>query len=242
MVAKVRASVASRASIAIVFALLATACGPSDAPVVVRDLDDIVVLTPAEVAAIRATIPVSGGQSVANDSTGDDSAGDDSASAESASADAANESSDTTIPLNQDDRPAELKLFDAYAKFKGCIEDAGETIRGNLQDPNNPAYQDPAYAELVQTCAARSKIIDALRETAQARGDLSPDEVRTRNEAFERLSECLKKRGWTIETRVDEKGLINPSRFESPDGTLDQRDLDQCLSDTGISDAVEAGG
>lgn len=228
-----------RLSLVLLLACGASACsGSNDARVVVRDLDDISVLSPADVAAIRATIPTPG-------ETSSVESGDDSASGGVSSDSTSNtksESSDTTIPLNEDDRPAELKLFDAYANFKGCIEDAGETIRGNLQDPNNPAYQDPAYAELVQTCAARSKIVDALRETAQARGDLSPDEVRTRNEAFERLSGCLKKRGWTIETRVDEKGLINPSRFESPDGTLDQRDLDQCLSDTGISDAVEAGG
>lgn len=228
-----------RTSILFVFVVLLSACsGSDDARVVVRELDDITVLSPAEVAAIRATIPAAGGPSASSD----EAAAVDSSLQDSTGDGAANASADTTIPLNQDDRPAELKLFDAYANFKGCIEDAGETIRGNLQDPSNPAYQDPAYAELVQTCAARSKIVDALRETAQARGDLSPDEVRTRNEAFERLSECLKKRGWTIETRVDEKGLINPSRFESPDGTLDQRDLDQCLSDTGISDAVEAGG
>ena len=221
-----------RVSIAALLVVLSSACSRSDeARVVVRDLDDITVLSPAEVAAIRATIPASDGPPETIDSPNDDSP----------SGGVENASPDTTIPLNQDDRPAELKLFDAYANFKGCIEDAGETIRGNLQDPNNPAYQDPAYAELVQTCAARSKIVDALRETAQARGDLSPDEVRSRNEAFETLSECLKKRGWTIETRVDEKGLINPSRFEGPDGTLDQRDLDQCLSDTGISDAIEAG-
>lgn len=230
-----------RIAIAVGLVVLSAACsGSDDARVVVRDLDDITVLSPAEVAAIRATIPSNAGPSAAGTAS-EIAAPSDDPSDDSVDS-GGSESSDTTIPLNQDDRPAELKLFDAYAKFKGCIEDAGETIRGNLQDPNNPAYQDPAYAELVQTCAARSKIIDALRETAQARGDLSPDEVRTRNEAFERLSECLKKRGWTIETRVDEKGLINPSRFESPDGTLDQRDLDQCLSDTGISDAVEAGG
>ena len=240
--AKAMATVTGRASVAVALTLLVTACGSHDARVVVRDLDDITVLTPAEVAAIRATVPSTGEQSKASDASPVDSTGDESASVVSPGDEGENEISDSTVPLNQDDRPAELKLFDAYANFKGCIEDAGETIRGNLQDPSNPAYQDPAYAELVQTCAARSKIVDALRETAQARGDLSPDEVRTRNEAFERLSECLKKRGWTIETRVDEKGLINPSRFESPDGTLDQRDLDRCLSDTGISDAIEAGG
>lgn len=208
--------------------------GSSDTRVIVRDLDAISVLSPAEVAAIKATIP--------DHSPSSANAGVTARPAADPSNESAAGATTTTIPLNQDDRPAELKLFDAYANFKNCIEDSGETIRGNLQDPNNPAYQDPAYAELVQTCAARSKIVDALRETAQARGDLDPDEVRTRNEAFTSLSECLKKRGWTIETRVDEKGLINPSRFESPDGTLDQRDLDQCLSETGIDDAVDGGG
>ena len=232
-----------RASFAVLLVVFSSACsGAGEARVVVRDLDDISVLSPAEVAALRATIPANAGSSSAEPASAS-AAPDDSSIVSGEGIDSGeSDGSDTTIPLNQDDRPAELKLFDAYANFKSCIEDAGETIRGNLQDPSNPAYQDPAYAELVQTCAARSKIVDALRETAQARGDLSPDEVRTRNEAFERLSECLKKRGWTIETRVDEKGLINPSRFEGPDGTLDQRDLDQCLSETGISDAIEAGG
>ncbi len=215
-----------------------SAAGSTD--VQVRLLDDIAVMSPADVLAMRSTIP-EGLEVSSNQGSGTSGQEIESSGSEDGSSDE-NDQSDSTVPQNVDDRPAELKLFEAYANFKSCIEDAGETIRGNLQDPTNPAFQDPAYAELIQTCAARSKIIDALRETAQARGDLSPDEVRTRNEAFKSLSECLKKRGWTIETRVDEKGLINPSRFESPDGTLDQRDLDQCLSETGIADAANAGG
>lgn len=219
-----------------VLAVVSACAGAGDTRVVVRNLDDLSVLTPAEVAAIKATIPTYD-PSATTAAPALDSEGDDDSSGPNS--DEGTGSSDTTIPLNQDDRPAELKLFDAYAKFKSCIEDAGETIRGNLQDPQNPAYQDPAYAELIQTCAARSKILEALRETSQARDELTPEQVEERNEAFKLLSECLKKRGWTVETRVDEKGLINPTRFESPDGTLDQRDLDQCLSETGINDAIE---
>ena len=218
----------------VVLTVVAACAGAGDTRVVVRNLDDLSVLTPAEVAAIKATIPIydRSATTAAPAQVGDDdSTGQNDGEGTG--------SSDTTIPLNQDNRPAELKLFDAYAKFKSCIEDAGETIRGNLQDPQNPAYQDPAYAELIQTCAARSKILEALRETSQARDELTPEQVEERNEAFKLLSECLKKRGWTVETRVDEKGLINPTRFESPDGTLDQRDLDQCLSETGINDAIE---
>lgn len=220
--------------------LVLAGCGTgSSESVEIRLLDDVVVMAPAEVAAMKSTIPDQARpiDVAASDAMTDVESGDRQSSAPADDP----APSETTLPLNQDDRPAELKLFDAYANFKSCIEDAGETIRGNLQDPTNPAYQDPAYAELIQTCAARSKIVDALRETAQARGDLSPDEVRTRNESFKSLADCLKKRGWIVETRVDEKGLINPSRFESPDGTLDQRDLDQCLSETGISAARPGG-
>ena len=217
--------------------LLAGCAGGSSDAVEVRLLDDLVVMTPAEVVAMRSTIPVPAARvaSAADVST-------ETTDVEIGVVNSEPTVVDTTLPTNQDDRPAELKLFDAYANFKSCIEDAGETIRGNLQDQSNPAYQDPGYRDLVQTCAARSKIVDALRETAQARGDLSPDEVRTRNESFKSLSDCLKKRGWTIETRVDEKGLITPNRFESPDGTIDQRDLDQCLSESGISSNGSSGG
>ena len=221
---------------------LAGCADSSSGAVEVRRLDDLVVMDPADVIAMRSTIPTEAIRQSGPSSGGRaDDISDVSSAAEASDQSDESGASETTLPQNQDDRPAELKLFDAYAKFKSCIEDAGETIRGNLQDPSNPAFQDPAYAELIQTCAARSKIIDALRETAQARGELAPEEVRTRNEAFKALADCLKKRGWTIETRVDEKGLINPSRFESPDGTLDQRDLDQCLSDTGISNAANGG-
>ncbi len=196
---------------------------------VVRDVDAIQILTPEEVAAMRATIPDydTSAPSLPTDDSG-----------QTASTDAP---ADDTIPLNQDNRPAELKLFDAYSKFKSCIEDAGETIRGDLRDRNNPAYKDPEYAELIQTCAARSKILDAVQEAQTARSDLTPEEVETRNEAFKLLSECLKKKGWSIETAVDEKGLINPTKFQSSDGTLDERDLNKCLTETGINEAVENG-
>ena len=70
----------------------------------------------------------------------------------------------------------------------------------------------------------------------------SPDEIKTRNERFKELSDCLTKKGWTIETATDPNGLINPRVFKAADGTLNQRDLDDCLSETGIGDILENGG
>ena len=206
--------------------LLLTACGStSQTTTVVRDVDAIQVMTPEEVTAMRSTlVPLV-------------DAPDDSVDGSVVPGD---ESTDT-IPLNQDNRPPELKLFDAYSEFSGCIKDAGETIRGNLQDPNNPAYKDPAYLEVIQKCAARSDIVNVLQEVSTTRANLEPDEIKTRNEAFVLLSDCLKKKGWKIETSIDSAGLINPTQFQSADGDLNQRDLDQCLTETGINDAIENG-
>jgi hypothetical protein len=206
--------------------LLLSACGSAgQTTTVVRDVDAIQVMTPEEVTAMRSTLVPAIQSSVD----------------EVDSSLAAGETTSDTIPLNQDNRPPELKLFDAYAEFSGCIKNAGQTIRGDLQDPNNPAYQDPAYLEVIQKCAARSDIINVLQEVGTTRANLEPDEIKTRNEAFVALSGCLKKKGWKIETSIDSSGLINPTQFQSADGDLNQRDLDQCLTETGINDAIENG-
>ena len=209
-----------------------TSCGSaSETTTVVRDADSIQVMTPEEVTAMRSTlVPVNEGSST--------SATEDSVAPGDASPD---QDSSDTIPLNKDNRPPELKLFDAFSEFSGCIKDSGETIRGDLQDPNNPAYKDPAYLEIIQKCAARSDIVNILNEVSTTRANLTPDEIKTRNEAFVVLSDCLKKKGWKIETTIDSAGLINPTTFQSADGALNQRDLDQCLTETGINDAIENG-
>ena len=213
-------------------ALLSSACGSvSQTSTIVRDVDSIQVMTPEEVTAMRSTlVPVN--EDSSGDVSGDSVApGDPSTDPESAD----------TIPLNEDNRPAELKLFDAFSKFSGCLKDSGETIRGDLQDPNNPAYQDPAYLEIIQKCAARSDIVNVLNEVSTTRANLTPDEIKTRNEGFVLLADCLKKKGWKIDTSIDSSGLINPTTFQSADGDLNQRDLDQCLTETGINDAIENG-
>jgi len=204
-----------------------TGCASADNAVsVIRDVDAIQVMSPEEVVAMRSTL-VPG---LMNDGTQVETDGSDP---EDSTAD--------TIPLNEDKRPAELKLFDAFKSFSGCIEDAGEGIRGDLQDPNNPAYQDPAYLELIQKCAARSDIVNVLEEVSTSRANLTPEEIKAKNERFVVISDCLKKKGWRIETTIDASGLITPSQFQSADGELNDRDLNQCLTETGISDAIENG-
>lgn len=219
-------------AVALLLLLGSTSCGSNaQTSVLVRDIDSVQVMSPQEVVEMRSTlVPLLENSSSAESNT-----------AEGATAATDEAATDETIPLNKDDRPPELKLFDAYSKFSSCIKDAGETIRGNLQDPNNPAYQDPAYLEVIQKCAARSDIVNVLQEVGTTRANLNPDEIKIRNEAFVALSDCLKKKGWKIETSIDSAGLINPTQFQSADGELNQRDLDQCLTETGINDAIENG-
>ena len=204
-----------------------TGCASGGSAVsIIRDIDAIQVMTPEEVTAMRSTLvpallnddyQVEADGSVPDDATAD------------------------TIPLNEDKRPPELKLFEAFKSFSGCLEDAGEGIRGDLQDPNNPAYQDPAYLELVQKCAARSDIVNVLEEVSTSRANLTPEEIKAKNEGFVIIADCLKKKGWKIETTIDASGLITPSQFQSADGELNERDLNQCLTETGINDDIEDG-
>lgn len=197
--------------------LLLNACAQQESKLIVRSADEVQVLTPAEVIAMRDTI-----ETTIATVPGDTTPTDDGAA------------TGETVPQNADDRPAELRLFDAFGKFRGCIEDKGFTIDGDLRDPNNPAYQQPGYAEAIQTCAARSDIANVLAEVEATRSSLTPEEVQTRNETFVNLRDCLVDRGWTIETRTSDIGLLEPAVFQNADGVLDERDINQCLSDLNI--------
>ena len=196
------------AGAALMVAGLMAGCGDSGSRTVIRSADDIQVLDPAEVKALRADAAEGG-------SAGDSGPGD-------------------TIPQNADNRPVEQRLFEAFGKFRRCIEDAGETIRGDLLDRSNPAFQDPDYVKLLTKCASRTGIVEILEEFQSVRNKLTPDQVKERNEGFKKLQPCLEKRGWTITTRTSEIGLIEPVKFFGPSGSIDERDVNQCAAESGF--------
>lgn len=199
---------------AVAVLLLAGCAGSDDATTVVRGADDVQVMSPDEVAAQRLPTLTT----LAATTTVSLAPGDTAPPAE-------------TVPQNQDDRPPELRLFEAFGNFRGCLEDKGFGIEGDLLDPNNPAYQDPAYLDAVRTCAARTDIVAVLQEVQATRSSLTPEEVEQRNEVFIDLRDCLIDRGWTVETRTSEIGLLEPTVFQNADGVLDERDINQCLSE-----------
>jgi hypothetical protein len=229
------------ASVAFV-ALTTAACGTDGtATLVVRGADDVQVLTPQQVAEQRRPVPpttvppstVAGATSDPDDATdteSDDDTADDAPDAPDATA------AGETVPQNVDDRPPEVKLFEAFGKFRGCLEADGYGIEGDLLDPNNPAYQDPDYVDAVSTCAARTDIVAILQEVQATRSSLTPEEVAARNEVFIGLRDCLRGRGWTVETSTSEIGLLEPTVFVNAEGVLDERDINQCLSEQNLGD------
>ncbi|MFZ4812427.1 MAG: hypothetical protein ACOYL9_13895 [Ilumatobacteraceae bacterium] len=196
------------------------ACGSQAATgeVVVRGVDDVQVLTPTQVSEQRrpvestTTVPATADPAAPTTVAGD------------------------TVPQNVDDRPPEIKLFDAFGKFRGCLEDRGYGIDGDLLDQNNPAYQDPDYVDAVSTCAARTDIVAILQEVQVTRSSLTPEEVEQRNEVFTSLRDCLEGKGWTVETTTSAIGLLEPAVFQNAEGVLDERDINQCLSEQSLED------
>jgi hypothetical protein len=190
--------------------LLLGACGGSaSTSVVVRSPEDVQVLTPKQVKQYKAR--AAKGQPVG---TGTGAAGD--------------------VPQNVDNRPVEQRLFEAYANFSSCLTANGDKVRGNLLDRSNPAFQDPEYVSILSKCASRTGIIQILQEFQSVRTKLSPKQVKERNKGFLKLKPCLEKRGWTVETSTNEIGLITPTQFSSPDGTINSRDLNQCSAQNGL--------
>jgi len=196
------------------------ACGSQAATgeVVVRGVDDVQVLTPTQVSEQRrpvestTTVPATADPAAPTTVAGD------------------------TVPQNVDDRPPEIKLFDAFGKFRGCLEDRGYGIDGDLLDQNNPAYQDPDYVDAVSTCAARTDIVAILQEVQVTRSSLTPEEVEQRNEGFTALRDCLEGKGGTVETTTSAIGLLEPAVFQNAEGVLDERDINQCLSEQSLED------
>lgn len=187
--------------------------------VVLRGPDDIQVMTPEQVALMKGNEEPStpGATSAAGASTSD------------------------TVPLNQDNRPPEVKLFAAYQKFTSCLQADGFKVEGNLQDRNNPAFQNKEYVAALTKCAARSDILATLRATNEANAKLTPAEVQSKNENLKKIGDCLKKRNWTVKFTTNDIGLLQPIQFTSPEGGINERDINQCVTETGLNMSEESG-
>ena len=192
--------------------LLGAGCGDDGAgatALVVRDPDDVQVLTPAQVQELRSSSAGADDGGAIDPATGD------------------------TIPLEEVD-PTQ-RLFTAFGELTDCMDEKGQEFKGDPR--SDPALlEDTAYMDAITTCAARSDILGALTAFQEFNEGLSPEEVEERNEDFLVFEACLEDRGWTVEAAPNEKGLLSPSVFQSADGTLNERDLRQCGSEVDTDD------
>jgi hypothetical protein len=143
----------------------------------------------------------------------------------------------TTIPLAQDQDPTSA-LFDALAKFRGCLDGLGVKFIGapDAANPDSPT-NDSEYVSALGTCASRSNIVQALQAAQSANDNLTPEEIEERNKAYLKWRTCMIGRGWKIaEPEPDEKGRLfsfgsdASSRIEAPPGKdiLSSSDTSEC--------------
>lgn len=143
----------------------------------------------------------------------------------------------TTIPLDQDQDPS-TALFDALAKFRGCLDGLGVKFIGgpDASNPDSPT-NDPDYIKSLATCAARSNIVQALQAAQSANDNLTPEEIQDRNKSYLKWRKCMIGRGWKIAEPVpDEKGRLfafgqgSQTQIEAPPGKdiLSSSDTREC--------------
>ena len=114
----------------------------------------------------------------------------------------------TTIPLAKQDPTT--AFFQATGAFSSCLKGLGVTFIGvpNAADPKSPA-NDPNYIKSLQTCAAQSHILQALKDFQASQNKLTPKQIQDENKAYLRWRTCMIGRGWKVPQPVpDSQGRL----------------------------------
>ena len=75
-------------------------------------------------------------------------------------------------------------------------------------DPNSPA-NNPDYIKALSTCAAKSNIVQALKDQQTAQDNLTPQQIEDQNKAYLKWRDCMIGRGWGIpKPKPDAKGRL----------------------------------
>ena len=113
-----------------------------------------------------------------------------------------------TIPLAKQDPTT--KFFGALGSFQGCLKGLNVKFIGipDKTKPNSPA-NDPNYIKALSTCAAKSNIVQALKDQQSAQDNLTPAQIKTQNKGYLAWRDCMIGRGWGIpEPKPDSKGRL----------------------------------
>jgi len=146
----------------------------------------------------------------------------------------------TTIPLNNKEDPS-TAMFDALSKFRACLNQLGVKFIG-APDQSNPQAptNDPTYIKNLTTCAARSNIVQAMKAQQAANDNLTPDQIKQRNQGYLTWRKCMIGRGWSVPEPVpDAQGRLfsfNTSgsgpQIQPPPGKdiLSSKDVSDCAA------------
>jgi hypothetical protein len=163
---------------------------------------------------------------------------------------ATGETSDT-IPLATQDPTT--KFFTAINTFQSCLKGLGVKFIG-APNPGDPATNDPNYIKNLSTCAAKSNILQALKEQQSYQDNLTPEQIEEQNEGYLAWRDCMIERGWGIpEPKPDEKGRLfsfggaeqgQTPNFDPPPGEdiLSSSDVRDCAAQVQAELGTDSGG
>jgi hypothetical protein len=157
-----------------------------------------------------------------------------------------------TVPLAKEDPTT--KFFKSLNVFQNCLSGLNVKFIGvpDGKDPGAPV-NNPDYIKALSTCAAKSNIVQALKDQQTAQDALTPAEVETQNKNYLKWRDCMIGRGWGIPTpKPDAKGRLfsfgasgsSVPNFTPPPGQdiLSSGDVTACATEVQNSIASGASG
>jgi len=151
-----------------------------------------------------------------------------------------------TIPLAKQDPTT--AMFTALNVFQSCLQGLGVKFVGapDRSNPSSPT-NNPTYIKNLTTCAAKSNILQALKNVQAAQDNLTPAEIKKENQQYLSWRTCMIGRGWGIpKPTPNDRGLLFSfggtgsgsggsnagSGFTPPPGQslLSSSDLQECAS------------
>lgn len=158
-----------------------------------------------------------------------------------------------TVPLAKEDPTT--KFFKAIGIFQSCLKGLNTKFIGipDGKDPGNPV-NNPDYIKALTTCAAKSNIVQALKDQQTAQDNLTPAQVELQNKAYLKWRDCMIGRGWGIpKPKPDAKGRLFAfgagggsavPQFQAPPGQdiVTSSDVQACASQVQSETGTGSGG
>jgi hypothetical protein len=170
----------------------------------------------------------------------------------SAAATGASGAAGDAVPLAKEDPTT--KFFKSLSVFQNCLKGLNVKFIGvpDGKNPGSPA-NNPDYIKALSTCAAKSNIVQALKDQQTAQDNLTPAQVETQNKGYLVWRDCMIARGWGIpKPKPDAKGRLfsfgasgsSVPNFTPPPGQdiLSSADVQDCAKESQDSVAPGSGG